>query len=351
MYAPLRIVAIGAVLALLASACDDGTGPTGSLGDFEPNEAASVVDSLYAPILGSTAPTFALRNAWQTLTAQGVSFERAGTLQTRLLRRDVAGDLVFPVELQGQTFVFDLAENGWSVDSTRTDAPADGVRIIWYRTDAAGNLIQPLVEEGYVDLTDEDTGGTLSRVGIRMVATTDADEVIVSELTESIEASDGDPLSEVLRAAGFYGGASREIGFDMVSDATSDTVSGAEDLTLSIDLSGDGESYALTVTGSVASDTSAVEQNYLATVSHGGVTTQLDLDFTQETAGAQTGSGTLSHNGTTVVEITVQDSDFLYTDAEGNELTSADQVAVDTLVRTLFLTGLQAFFALPLLFL
>jgi hypothetical protein len=349
MYVRFPPVAIGVLAVLLATACDDGTGPTGSLGDFEPAEAVNVVDGLYAPILGSTSPTSALRDAWQMLTDRGVSFERHAPVP-RLLRPSVTGDLVFPTDVLGQTFVYEIATGTWSADSTRTDAPADGVRVIWYQTDAAGNLLQPLAEGGYVDLTDEDAGNVLSRVGIHMVADTDTGEVVLSTLTESLDTTGGQ-FGEVFQATGFYGGASREVGFDMVSDASSDTVSGAEDLALSIGMSAEGESYALTVTGSVASDTSAVEQNYLGTVSYDGGTTELDLDFTQDPAGTQTGSGTLSHEGTIVARITVEGSDFLYADADGNELSTSDQVAVDNLVRTLFLSGLQAFFTLPLLFL
>ena len=353
MYVSHRNAAIVLTLILGVAACDSGT-ETEPIG-IDPAEVTSTVTALVTPITESRSATLALQDAFIALTDQGVSFMRqaSGAEQPALLRvlgaPAPAGDFVFPAELVGSTFVYSLQSGDWVVDSTRTGAPAAGVRVIWYDTDAAGNLLQPLSEEGYIDLTDEDTGGELSRIGIRMVETVDTGDVTLSELTESIQGTEAPQWSERFEAAGFYGGASRVVDFSAVSDAAGDSVSGDQDLSLSVALESNNETYALTINSSEDGATGDVQQNIVGTVTREGGVTELDLDLTQS-GGAQSGSGILSHDGTPLVEVTVEGSDFRYQGVDG-ELSSRDEAGVDSLVRTLFLAGLEVLLSLPLILL
>lgn len=343
MYAPPRIATIAALLALAAAGCDSGTEPDCALNDLNADEIASLADGLLVPSRGIVGPTAAIRDAFPTLTEQGVSF-----------RRTVAADLVFPPELTGQTFVYDVETETWVADSTRTAAPADGIRVVWYDTDPTGNLLLPLDEEGYVDLTDEDSGGALSRIGIRIMDTTGDGDVAVADFSEGLERSDAEQWSETFTAAGFYGGGfdggDRIVDFDVVSQATGDTVTGDQQFTIDVTLEDQDAVYSLAITGSEEGASDANQQTYLSTVVHAGGTTELDLDIVTDETGNQSGSGTLSIDGVERVRITIAGSDFSYTDIDGNALCSGEAGDVDGLVLALFTTGYRVLFRLPLLF-
>lgn len=355
MYPRVRVKVISALLlALPLIGCDSGTEPRGTLGDLNPGEVESAVNDLMTPIQGMAAPTTAVKSAFPTLTEQGLTFDRAdqpalegipartvpdGTL--------VAPDVVIPLEIQGRTFAYDTAAAGWAVDSTRTDAPADGVRVIWYRTDPSGRLLVG-EEAGYVDLTDEDDGGSSSAIGIRMVATTDSGTVAIAEITESLALSDS---SEDFGALGYYGGGTERIDFSLTSYAATDTATGDHEFAVVVDLDGPAASYTLDITGTETGATGAVEQNVLASVNMNGVTTELDLDLAVDETGSQSGTGTLSHDNTERARITVEENDFGYTDADGEALDAGQAGELDSLVRVLFLAGLEILTRMPLLFL
>ena len=72
-----------------------------------------------------------------------------------------------PEALQGGTFVYSRLDQQWVLDESRSDAPADAVRVMWYELDGAGELAVPLVEMGPMDLTA--AGGELDRLGVRVV--------------------------------------------------------------------------------------------------------------------------------------------------------------------------------------
>jgi len=124
-----------------------------------------------------------------------------------------------------------------------------------------------------------------------------------------------------------------------------------QNLSREVVLPSGGDAYSLTVTRTEDSDSTGATQDYVATVSRDGVVTELRLDVAETEAGEQTGTGTISHDGETRVRITVDGSDYVYGDVDGNQLSTADQIHVDDLVRSLFLTGFNVFFNLPLLFL
>lgn len=65
-----------------------------------------------------------------------------------------------PPEVAGKTFEYDVATGSYAA-TTRTGAPANGVRFIIYAVDPVSYMpVEPLTETGYVDLTDLSAGST-----------------------------------------------------------------------------------------------------------------------------------------------------------------------------------------------
>lgn len=336
MYLRPRLPILGLALTLGAIACIDGTGPTNALGNLDARAVAAVSDSMLAPLAESWNPTYSLQDAFPAIMDQGLSYDQRP-----------AADLVIPSGITGSTFVYDPQNLTWSVDSARTGAPADGVRVIWLLRDNAGNVILPAEDGGYIDLTDEDTGGVLSVIGIRMVAAEDTGDITVSDLTESI-VRDTTQGTETYQATGFYGGGWRTVDFDLVSDVTGDTLTGHQTSVSASMASGDN-SYAFAASVDEDSAGTATGWTYMGSITTGGKTAELSLEFASQD-GVQTGGGTLSYGGEPRIQIQVQGSSYTYTDLDGKRLSASEQVEVDYLVRALLQTWSYALLRMPLLF-
>lgn len=343
-------------LAFSLGACGDATG-TGDIG-FEPAPVESAVDALVSPVQVIGGPTAAVRSAFPTLEQEGLSYDRASltALEQFFVRAGfdgpgVATDLVFPTALRGETFVLNELDGEWTADSTRTDAPSTGVRVIWYTVDVTGQPLVPLEEQGHVDLTDEDAGEPLSQLGIRMVSTSESGSLVLAELTEAREASDATQWSEHFESEGYYGGGVEVINFTVVSDASGDSTSGDQDFDFTITMDGPEALYTLNISGTETGANGVIQQNVVATVILNSLVTELDLDITVDESGGQSGGGTVSHDGGVSARVTISGNDFSYTDADGASLPSSQDAAIDSLVRTLYLAGLSVFVEMPLLML
>lgn len=361
MRVQIRTPAIAVItIAVLPAGCDDGTG-VGLPDAFDPVAIEAAVDETLTPIQASLGPRAALLDAFDALAGMGLTFDRSGSA-TPAFGPVGFGSVVtgpvwdgpaiarteIPTELQGKTFVYDAQDQSWSADEGRTGAPGDGVRIIWYDTDAAGSFLIPLEERGYVDLTDEDSG-TLSRLGARMVETAEGGDVTLVDFIQGYRVTDDTEWSNHAEAAGFYADASETVVFDLVSDASGSHDTGDQQSTLVVTLDGASATYSLEIGATESGGDDTADQDLTATVLHGGVTTELDLDLTHD-GGTQSGEGTISYDGRVIVRVTVEGSSFRYRDADGESFSTGTVSALDSLVRTLFLTGLTAVTTLPLLF-
>ncbi|MCU0621177.1 MAG: hypothetical protein MUC69_06725 [Gemmatimonadales bacterium] len=107
-------------------------------------------------LLASTGQTAAFGSAARRLsraTASLAGLDRQG---------GVASVEVLPPSVLGLTFVFDPATERY-VASTRTGAPANGVRFVLYTVNpVTGEPAEPLQEVGYADIVDEGTASTTS---------------------------------------------------------------------------------------------------------------------------------------------------------------------------------------------
>ncbi len=357
MYVIRRTKAIiPLLLTLVAAACggDGGTGPEPQLPDLA--AVADAADALMAPVQITTVPTVSLDSAYASLTARGLVFDRS---PSRLAARawSLAGvegtDIArveFPAEMLGQTYVLDTDQGDWVIDPDRNGAPADGVRIIWYSVDTGGNISLPLTEQGYVDLTDEDTD-VLSQLGVRMVSTGGSGEQVLAQFTQGYWTQGDIDWSEHFEATGFYNDGLAVVDFDLASDASGSDATGDQTFSFVIELTGTSSSYAMNITGTQDGSTGVVDETFLVTMTQSAVPTVLDMSFTIPPAGDQTGGGSVSHNSARVANIDVSGSSFRYTPPNGGTFSNSQKTLLDIFVQTMLLNGLAVFLTLPLLYL
>ena len=148
-----------------------------------------------------------------------------------LLRRNcvsrAGGSLqaLIPADLLGTTFEWDEVENGY-VPTERTGAPANGIRFILY-----DRTTDPLVENGFVDVTDE-SDPSADRLSVHL----EKEGVTRLEYdVEVVETTNGGSVS----VAGFITDGTAQIDFD-VSESVAQTVDGfVVDMVASLSLAGE----------------------------------------------------------------------------------------------------------------
>lgn len=351
MYERSRTWAISMLLLtfVLAGCGDDSTG--GGI-DFPAVDIGGSVESLLQPAGEVRSASTALRSAFDFLVDQGLSYDRAGTAAVAVpgtaASLDVAAAVEIPTALLGATVVYNAAESVWEVDPERSGAPANGVRIIWYDADTAGNFIVPLVEKGYIDLTDEDDT-TGSRIGIVMVSTANG---VIADFTERLDSTTTATAVETdFSAAGFFSGGDETIDFQVDYSVSASTETSDSVFAVGVTLDGTEGVYTLAIDGTASGADSPFSQDITAEMTRDGTTTTLNLDITGDAAGDQSGTGNIVYGGDVVVEIAVQGSNFRYTEPGGEALASGAAADVDYLVSRLYVTGLDALTRLPLLFL
>lgn len=156
------------------------------LPSYDPGVTAAHLGAVNARLdLGK--PVFdALRLAGEALQAEGATVAGTGT----------TSNLVLPGTLVGRTLVWDPAQQRYVVDPDANGAPTDGVRFVYYASDAAGQPSTPLEPLGYIDFADTESGA--EGIGVRVVhspaSTVLADYVL--KLTPSGNDSEGSLLTE-----------------------------------------------------------------------------------------------------------------------------------------------------------
>lgn len=349
----LRFMAL-AVVATLGAACDNGTEP-GGLAGFDASGISAGVDAAFAPIDASNPANFAL-SSFLDWMAGGSSAVRAHEVTSRTpvtriqsLMRQVGLDteVDIPAEMRGQTFVYNPVEEVWEPDETRTGAPVDGVRVIWYATDDIG-IAQPLDERGYIDLTDEDTA-TLDRLAVVIVrtagtVTTLADFVHGYGATET-ETS----WTETVEFSGTFSDGTTTAAVDISLDA-SGTVEGDEVYVWDIFLASAETSYHWSLDGGY-DPTGSYDEDLVVTVDHAAALTIIDLHLTgSDVDGTGSGEGTLSHAGTTVANITSGGQQYLFSRPGGGSFTAQEENQLTLVTSTMLLYGPLMLISLPLIF-
>ena len=235
----------GMILLLLAAACsDDALGPA-DLADpvalqAELGAADSAFDSeaftSFSAVTGHLGPTPAAPVVpWlsasvaalprSTSALYGPAALRAPVLQ-RLgasLASSPARGPIIDNSLYGRVYRWDDVSDQYSWDGVETVSGLNGVRFILYRVDELGNVIEPEVEVGFVDLVDASTtasvrlqitvrgtGGTPTYVTYTATATPSASGV---ELTVTGSLTNGQP-----------GAANKTLTFDLGIEASQSAV-------------------------------------------------------------------------------------------------------------------------------
>lgn len=231
--------------------------------------------------------------------------------------------LLVPDSLMGVTFTWNPDAGAYEIDPSRTDAPANGVRFLYYAVDpATGRPATPLNELGRIDLTDESVSSGDLTLGVQVVDTHGTGDVTLADYTVggSITVAGDTRLSA--DAQGYFSDGTDRLDFTLTQEvdlpAGSSTVTG----TTRYELSSGGVTLVLDSEGSFDLDTGAATSASLSlAVSDGSDTATLDLAV----AGDGSLDGHVDYLGTPVILVGGTADQPTFTGADGSTL-SSDQV-------------------------
>ena len=220
--------------------------------------------------------------------------------------------MAIPSAVAGKTFVYDIGTASY-LASDLTGAPANGVRFILYEVDPVSFLPKdPLVESGYVDITDVSSGTTqAARVQVVSGGTTYIDY--------TISASSGATSGRVTVLGYVTDGVTR------ANLKLSSTITVSAGLTLTYSITMPDREVAINLTVSVADVTlpdSPINVNLTMRGPNGTVT--MTGQFAQT-------SGTINVriNGTAFATITTDGTTVTYTRTDGTPLSNDELGALD----------------------
>ncbi|HUG41523.1 MAG TPA: hypothetical protein VMM12_13630 [Longimicrobiales bacterium] len=323
------------VPALVLAACDGGTDPQP---EYRPEETVARLDAVVGPLLDSENAFAALAAAGDALVAfsaepaaalllAGPAAEpRTGSGALRRTRHLWSTRMAFPAAIVDRTLVWSTAEGRYVVSETRTDAPEGGVRFVYYAMNpATGFPVEPLVELGHIDLTDEDVADQ-ERLGIRVVDSGAADVVLLDYyvgFSGYAQASEGDVT---FTAAGALSDGTTTVQFDLLQSFRWNEALDSESLSLAYEYVADGTvRFLMEATGAFEAPPEQVD--LLVEVVGGGETVAFEAAIT---AGGAL-SGGIRVNGTTVIDIGGADGSPIFTRTDGRSLTQEDRAALQEL--------------------
>lgn len=172
-----RLVAAGVALAVAACSGGDSNGPS----EFNPQGTTADMSAAQSAFQAQQVSSFAVLSPSISTVLNGSAVVKSsalavrGTNATRAARELAAivpksgvvqaAVMAIPQQYLGTTFVWDAGTSAY-VASNLAGAPSDGVRFLLYAVDPVMlQPVEPLVETGYVDVTDH---GTLSTVDVNV---------------------------------------------------------------------------------------------------------------------------------------------------------------------------------------
>ena len=230
-----------------------------------------------------------------------------------------ASTAAIPAGIAGKTFEYSA---GSYVAGTRTGAPANGVRFLLYAVDPVTFMpVEPLVETGYVDITDLSGTSTQSaRVQVVSGSTTYIDYTVTAN-----------SLTGRITVIGFVTDGTNQANLNFRSTLSS---AGALTLVYSLDVPQRDVSIDLTLTAS-GFDVQSVTINIILTMSGPNGTVSLSGQFT-----STGGTLTVRTGGKTFATITVTGAaDPVITGADGLPISEEDAAAL----RSIFELTFEAF--------
>lgn len=355
--ASLCSLALAALIGL--AGCDTGTDPGPSqLGDFDPDAVRQGIENTLIPVQTSTEANQNLIMALRDLEDDGVvvvdngpavAFSRIDDVRSLVrIPNPILPSVEFPDTLIGKTVVYAPVTDSWRVDASRTGAPTDAVRLIYYGIDPTGRLVFPLLERGYIDLYDLDAGG-LSRLRSVAYNAEGSSPVLVMDLTQgysrTITASD---TTEHLEANGQFNSGSVTVGFSLQADLTS-LATGDQTYSFVMGFNRSAATYDFDWSGSYDAANEAYSDDFDIGYSENAVATRLlissDNDVSPLTG---TGTGTLTNGGATVAGIDLTNGAVRFNHPDGASFSSSDRAALENLTSTMWVGGFFILASLPL---
>lgn len=337
MFRNLRWMPLVAVLALAAGACDDnGTDPVNPL-DFDPVATEQAVQDLQSRLDDDSDMMVSLGLVSEGLGMQmGASWvmpreldQAAAPFSAQFVRNYAlsgsAAEPVFPPELLGTTFEWNFVE-GHYVPTERAGAPANGLRFILYAIDPLTRApTDPLVETGYLDLTDEGTAST-TRLGLEAVS---GSETLIDYFIElSYLLLGGDDISVTVAAEGFISDGVDRLDFVLTQGATLLSSTGTIEMDLVYALSLAGENVSVTVEMHGEFDFSGENPIEAASVELRVQNGTEFVDFEMGLNADNSLTGVIKYNGVDVVYISGTEGDPVFESATGEPLTLEEVAAL-----------------------
>jgi hypothetical protein len=330
---PVELFMLGtALFAVGLTGCSDDDGPTGPVTPFDPSATAQAAAEIENRLDGDSDVMLSLSLVSPALEAEGgalVQLLPGGILRpTRplnaqmLVEPSFSMEPIFPSNFLGKTFEWS-EELGRYAMTDRAGAPANGVRFILYAVDPITEQpALPLNEVGRLDLIDE---GSASATRLRVVAETGG-FTRLDYLVSASYALLGEDVQATATGEGYISDGTRRLDFDLIQTVTLNNSTGVMGVDLAYDLRMDDENVRVLVNAGTEIDLAAsdVSLDVLMTITDGGNVTVFDARVDQN----ETISGTVSHNGETVVLISGTTSAPVFTDGEGAALTSSEVEAL-----------------------
>lgn len=284
---------------------------------FSPQFNAALSGS---PLVAASATAFDLRQATTSrdLRAAAVrSAQRLGELLPQVANGSFSASVAaIPAEIAGRTFEY---VDGSYVATDRTGAPSNGVRFILYAVDPVTfQPAQPLVETGYVQLTD--LSGSLTQAARVIVV---SGETTYLDYTVSVSAN---TTSGQVVVSGFVTDGTNRADIHLRSTVTSEGLT----LLYTVDVPQRDVSISLTMTATGLDQESGTIEISLAMSGPNGTVSMVG-SFTQ--AG---GTITVRVNGDHYATITASGTEPAITGADGQPLTDQDAEALEGIYQ---LTG------------
>ncbi len=324
-----------AALPFAASACDDGTSPI-DLGGMDPAAITAAVDGLVAPLYASGEAVAGLRGAETVLVAAGLIPAADSDEPTAQL----------PPEVLGSTYVYQPNSFSWGVDESRTDAPADGIRLVWYRLDSSGRIVEPLVEKGYIDIRPAPSG-ELDPVSTRIVNTEEGTTILL-DFSQGYAAPGDVGGTETLVASGSYSDGTETATFSLRWERSANGVSGDVTDTYRVTIQQGSIRYDVDVDGSIDGSTGRSDDLVRASVVRDGVTTAIELRSIGVGQTLEDATGSVSHAGVEVAEIRLNGNSYEFVGPNGGEIPAVQAGDLNRLFGSLTLDWAVLFFDLPL---
>jgi hypothetical protein len=320
--------AVACTVTIAIAGCSDASGPE----DFDPVRTSEVAAEVLATfddnpavlamdVLGSAFPDLGGGAAPAGVSPAG---ELPAGISDDLRLLDQIGPFlspanpaaIFPVDLLGATFVYNVETGEYEVDPDRTEAPESGIRILLYAVDPIlRQPVTPLDSVGYLDLTDE-SSPSADALGVLAVV----NGVTYLDYLASAVQETG---SVTFTADGYLSDGATQVRFTLShvwSEASGVTVDYSiwipgQDTELDLELNLDVQAEVVTM--------------YLS-VAHDGETVTLEATATETTL-----DGSVEHNANLVVDISGTPQQPVFTDAAGNELTNQELSALAALFGTI----------------